>query len=128
VRGLCCLKPGVPGLSDNIRVIAITGRYLEHSRILYFHNAPVDQRTFIGSADMMRRNLYNRVEIIAPVIDFRNQTRLMRIMETDLRNTDGAWQMTPDAEYVPVEPKPGEPPFKSQNAFMVDSFGLDNTL
>ncbi|MBE0688849.1 MAG: polyphosphate kinase 1, partial [Anaerolineae bacterium] len=69
VRGLCCLRPGLPGMSENIRVRSIIGRYLEHSRIFYFQNAPVEQRVYMGSADLMRRNLYNRVEVVFPVLD-----------------------------------------------------------
>jgi polyphosphate kinase len=128
VRGLCCLTPGLPRLSENIRVICNTGRYLEHSRIFYFQNAPADQRALIGSADMMRRNLYNRVEIVTPVIDVRNQQRLMRIMATDLENTVGGWEMLPSGEYRRREPIPEEPPFSSQEQFMQDSFGLHKTL
>jgi polyphosphate kinase len=79
---------------------------------------------YIGSADLMRRNLYNRVEIVAPVIDVRNQNRLMRILLTDLSSTEGAWEMTPDNGYVPVQSRRGEAPFDSQAAFMQDSFGL----
>lgn len=128
VRGLCCLTAGIPGLSENIRVICNTGRFLEHSRIFYFQNAPADQRAFIGSADMMRRNLYNRVEIVTPVIDIRNQQRLIRLMATDLANTVGAWEMLANGEYRRRQPNPGEPAFSSQEQFMQDSFGLHQTL
>jgi polyphosphate kinase len=128
VRGLCCLRPGIAGLSDNIRVVCITGRYLEHSRIFYFQNAPADRRMYIGSADLMRRNLYNRVEIVTPVIDVRNQHRLMRILMTDLHNTDGAWEMSADAEYLQLSPESGENPLDSQSVFMQDTFGLSSTL
>lgn len=124
VRGLCCLKPGLPGLSENIRVTGITGRYLEHARVFYFQNAPSEQRMHFGSADMMRRNLYNRVEIVTPVIEVRLQQKLLRILETDLRNTHGAWEMTKDGEYIRVQPAAGEPPIDSQTIFMQDSFGL----
>lgn len=124
VRGLCCLRPGIPGLSENIRVISITGRYLEHSRILYFQNAPEDRRMYFGSADMMRRNLYNRVEIMSPVVDIRVQQKLLRILATDLANTHGAWQLMPTDEYVRITPAEGEEPLDSQAVFMRDSFGL----
>ncbi|MBK8134305.1 MAG: polyphosphate kinase 1 [Anaerolineae bacterium] len=123
VRGLCCLRPGIPGLSENIRVIGITGRYLEHSRVFYFQSAPIDKRMFIGSADMMRRNLYNRVEIVTPVTDARLQQKLLSMLETDLCNTNGAWRLTPDGEYVRVLPRDGESPVDSQTLFMHDSFG-----
>src|SRR5690606_14875857 len=80
VRGLSCLRPGVPGVSDNIRVISHIGRYLEHSRIFYFQNAPDDQRIYMGSADLMRRNLLNRVEVVFPVLDTLLQKRIMRML------------------------------------------------
>lgn len=128
VRGLCCLIPGLTGVSENIRVICTTGRYLEHSRIFYFQNAPASQRAFIGSADMMRRNLYNRVEIVTPVIDVRNQQRLQRLLATDLENTVGGWEMLSSGEYRRRDQAAGEPAFSSQEQFMQDSFGLDKTL
>ncbi|KXK53899.1 MAG: polyphosphate kinase 1 [Anaerolineae bacterium] len=125
VRGLCCLAPGLAGMSENIRVIGITGRYLEHSRVYYFQNAPADRRIYIGSADLMRRNLYNRVEIVSPVIDPRLQRRLLRILYTDLRNTAGAWLLDPSGTYHPILPPPEREPDDSQTDFMRDSFGLD---
>lgn len=125
VRGLCCLVPGLAGMSENIRVIGITGRYLEHSRVYYFQNAPRDRQIYIGSADLMRRNLYNRVEIVSPVVEPRLQRRLLRILHTDLQNTDGAWLLNPDGTYTPIVPPPGHEPFDSQKQFMIDSFGID---
>ncbi|NJL57939.1 polyphosphate kinase 1, partial [bacterium] len=93
IRGLCCLRPGIPGVSENIRVISILGRFLEHGRIYYFHNAPEGQRLYCGSADMMRRNLLNRVETVFPILDPRLHQRVLRVLATDLRSNNTAWEM-----------------------------------
>jgi polyphosphate kinase len=127
VRGLCCLRPGIEGLSDNIRVVSLTGRFLEHARVFFFQNAPESQRFYIGSADMMRRNLYNRVEVVTPVVEPRLQHRLLRILQTDLANTSGAWQLLPTGEYTRLDPADGQPPLDSQATFMQDAFGLPKT-
>lgn len=125
VRGLCCLNPGLPGISENIRVRSIVGRYLEHSRIYYFHNAAPDQRVYLGSADLMRRNLYNRVEVVFPVIDPRVQRQVLRILATSLADNHGAWELQPDGFYHRVVPG-DEPLCSSQDIFMENSFGLED--
>lgn len=125
VRGICCLRPGVPGLSDTIRVTSIVGRYLEHSRIFTFHNAPADKRVYMGSADMMRRNLYNRVEVVFPVLDERLQLSVMRALATQLADNVDAWEMQSDGGYIRRKPAAGEKPLRSQNEYMRDSFGID---
>ncbi len=118
VRGICCLLPGVPGLSDNIRVRSIVGRYLEHSRLYYFaHGALADfeldrppvtnadgrpDRFYIGSADLMPRNLDRRVEALVRVDDLENQRRLSEILVTCLDDTELAWEMQPDGHYVRI--------------------------
>ncbi len=124
VRGLCCLRPGVPDVSENIRVISIIGRFLEHSRVYYFHNAPDDRRIYCGSADLMRRNLLNRVEVVYPVLDQNIQADLLRMLRTQLIDNVGAWEMMPDAAYRRVQPQAGEPLVSSQVILMEDSFGL----
>jgi polyphosphate kinase len=126
VRGICCLRPGVPGLSENIRVRSIVGRFLEHSRIFYFQNAPPQARLYLGSADMMRRNLYNRVEVVFPVLDERLQRQVMRVLETELADNMDAWALNPDATYTRLVPGIDETPIRSQDEFMRDSFGLDS--
>ncbi|MEZ4672158.1 MAG: polyphosphate kinase 1 [Anaerolineae bacterium] len=125
VRGLSCLVPGIPGVSDNIRLISHIGRFLEHSRIFYFQNAPADKRLYMGSADLMRRNLYNRVEVVFPVLDSRLQKGVLRILATYLRDNQLAWKMLPDSTYQLIQPQPDEPLINSQAIFMDDSFGLN---
>ncbi len=124
VRGICCLRPGIPGLSENINVRSIVGRYLEHSRIFYFHNAPPDQRIYMGSADLMRRNLYNRVEVVFPVLDQRLQREILRMLETYTRDNTQAWDLGADGAYRRLQPAPGEAAFSAQEAFMVNSMGV----
>jgi polyphosphate kinase len=124
VRGLCCLAPGVPGLSENIRVVSHIGRFLEHSRVFYFHNAPPDQRLYLGSADLMRRNLYNRVEVVFPVMDSSSQQRLMYLLGTYLLDNQQAWRMHADGTYSRIQPADGEEPVNAQALFMENSFGL----
>jgi polyphosphate kinase len=125
VRGLCCLVPGLEGYSENIRVTSIVGRYLEHSRIFYFQNAPRDQQVYLGSADLMRRNLHNRVEVVFPVLDPAIQRRVLRILATSLRDNRQAWELQTDGAYKRLAPPPGEPVVNSQECFMQNSAGLD---
>ncbi len=127
VRGLCCLRPGLPGLSENIRVKSIVGRYLEHSRIYYFRNAPEQQRVYMGSADLMRRNLLNRVEVVFPVLDPRIQWRVLRILQTDLADVKNSWILRADCRYERCWDPASESAFDSHEAFMQDSFGLCET-
>jgi len=97
VRGICCLRPGVPGLSENIHVRSIVGRYLEHSRIYYFkHGAAGAPVYFIGSADLMPRNLDRRVEALVPVEDPLLQARLHEILDVNLEDDSLAWALGPD--------------------------------
>ncbi len=128
VRGICCLRPGIPGLSDRIRVISILGRFLEHSRIFYFQNAPPDQQIYLGSADLMRRNLYNRVEVVFPVLDPALQRNVLRILATSLRDNLKAWELKPDDSYQRVPRSDGDAPIDSQAQFMLDSYGLDEVV
>lgn len=123
VRGICCLRPGVPGLSENIRVRSIVGRYLEHSRVFYFHNAPPDRHIYLGSADLMRRNLHNRVEVVFPVLDHRLQRDITRMLETYTRDNTQTWELGADGGYRRLQPAPDEAPFSAQDAFMVKSLG-----
>lgn len=99
VRGICCLRPGVKGISDNIKVISIVGRFLEHSRIFYFYNGGQEE-VYIGSADWMPRNLDRRVEAITPVEDPEIAKDLQEVLGIMLCDNRQAWDLQPDGEYV----------------------------
>ena len=99
----CCLRAGVPGLSENIRVTSIIGRFLEHSRIFWFSGGredPIEGDFFIGSADWMYRNLHNRVEATTPVEDRGLRERLWEILEIELADHRQAWEMRSDGTYA----------------------------
>ena len=102
VRGICCLRPGIPGLSENITVRSVVGRYLEHSRIYRFGARGRDRTYYIGSADLMPRNLDRRVEALAPVVDPTNQFRIDELLDVLLADDTLAWELDPDGEWHPV--------------------------
>ena len=104
VRGLCCLMPGKKGLSENIRVISVVDRFLEHSRIFYFYHGG-DEKMFISSADWMGRNLDRRVELLIPIEDRECKGRLLRILNSYFNDTESATVLQSDGSYIPVEPK-----------------------
>ena len=99
VRDSCRLRPGVPGLSDNVRVISVVGRFLEHSRIYYFYNAG-EEEYYIGSADCMKRNLVSRVEVLTPVEPEGLREELRTVLDVLLEDRRSAWDMQPDGSYV----------------------------
>jgi polyphosphate kinase len=103
IRGICCLRPGVEGLSERIRVRSIVGRYLEHSRIYHFANGegPGQAAWYIGSADWMPRNLDRRVEALTPIDTPSLQQRLMEILQVNLADDTLAWTLSPDGEWTP---------------------------
>jgi polyphosphate kinase len=103
VRDTCRLRPGVPNLSENISVISVLGRFLEHSRIYYFRNGG-DEEYYIGSADLMRRNLESRVELVAPIEDAASRKELRKIFDFQLRDQRCAWDMEPDGSYIQRRP------------------------
>ncbi|HEY5023293.1 MAG TPA: polyphosphate kinase 1 [Gemmatimonadaceae bacterium] len=122
VRGICCLRPGIPGISDNIRVISIVGRFLEHSRIFYFANAG-NEELYFGSADWMPRNFDRRVEVITPVEDVSLHPRICSLLETCLADNRQAWDLGSDGTYV--QRKPGaDPVFSTHERLLVNSWGL----
>ena len=109
IRGICCLRPGVPGLSENIRVRSIVGRYLEHSRVFCFANGHGDGRAafYIGSADLMPRNLDRRVEALVPVDDRAMQSRLREILDVNLADDELAWELLSDGSWRKVANEKG---------------------
>jgi polyphosphate kinase len=117
VRDSCRIRPGLPGISETIRVVSIVGRFLEHSRIYYFRNGG-DEEYFIGSADMMQRSLENRVEVLVPVEDPLLRQDLREILDIQLQGRHGAWEMQPDGGYVRVQPREGAPVVSSQQALI----------
>ena len=114
VRGMCTLRPGVKGLSENIRVRSIIGRQLEHSRVYCFHNNGADD-TFISSADWMGRNFFRRIEVATPITTPELKERVIReSLEMALEDNTQAWLMQPDGSYVRTQPQDGEPAFGLQ--------------
>ena len=110
VRGFCCLRPGVPGMSENIRVWSVVGRFLEHSRVFHFADGqadPVDGKWYFGSADWMYRNLNDRVEAVCPAYDRSARERLCRLREILLRDRKRAWDLRPDGSYLLRTPPEG---------------------
>ena len=117
IRGICCVRPKVKGLSDRIRVISVIGRFLEHSRIFYFSNGGEEQ-VYIGSADWMPRNLDARVEVITPIEEGSLVKELKQILEIILADNRQAWDLKADGTYIQRSPKDGEPEMSSQKHFM----------
>ena len=118
VRDTCRMRAGIPGLSDTVRIISVIGRFLEHARIYYFQNGG-DEEYYIGSADLMTRNLESRVEVVAPVDDERLRQELRLILDIQLSSKKDVWEMHQDGSYAP-KPKPagGEPTRNSQETFI----------
>ena len=98
IRDSCRLRPGIPGLSENVRVVSVVGRFLEHSRVFYFRIGDREEY-FIGSADAMRRNLSDRIEVLTPVEDPGLQDRLRVFLDVQLGDRRSAWEMRPDGSY-----------------------------
>lgn len=120
IRGLCCLRPGIKGVSDNITVVSIIGRFLEHSRLYYFENGGKPS-LYAGSADIMGRNLDRRVEILFPIENPRLRDQLVdTILLTQLRDTEKAYQLQSNGTYLRISEtlEDGEEPFNSQEWFM----------
>lgn len=118
VRGICCLRPGLPGISDRIRVFALIDRFLEHSRVFWFTNGG-EEEVYLSSADWMPRNFHRRVEVMVPVLDPAVRNRLTtEILGTMLADNTKSWELQPDGRYVRVEVKDGEPLVRSQVKFM----------
>ena len=122
VRGICCLRPGIPGISDRIKVISIVGRFLEHSRIFYFGNDG-NEEIYFGSADWMPRNFDRRVEVVAPIEKKQLHPRVCALLETCLADNRQAWDLHRDGTYV--QRKPGTNPVVSTHERLLhNSWGL----
>jgi len=117
IRGICCLRPGVPGVSENIRVVSLLDKYLEHSRITYFLNDGQPE-VFLSSADWMPRNFRRRVELMFPIEDPPLRARIVdRILAVVLSDNLKVRELQSDGTYRRLKPKPGEPVIRSQNEF-----------
>ena len=129
IRGICCLRPGVPGLSENIRVRSIVGRFLEHSRLWYFANGNgTDAPAYmIGSADMMPRNLDRRIEAIVPILDPSLQARLKLQLDTLLADNVSAWQLSITGEWTRVVREPSDPIISAHSIFQTQALERAST-
>jgi polyphosphate kinase len=116
VRSISCLRPGVPGLSENIRVVSVLGRFLEHERLFAFHGA--ESHYFLGSADMMPRNLDSRVEVVVPVEDPALRGEIDLMLETSLSDNRSSFQLQRDGAWERRRPAPGEPERSAQEELM----------
>ncbi len=122
VRGICCLRPGIPGISENISVTSIVGRFLEHARIYYFHNGG-NEEVFLGSADLMPRNLDRRVETLFPVENPRIRNAIVStILPVQLQDTVKVRILKPDGSYERRESSEKNPPLNAQT-WLVDHRG-----
>ena len=117
VRDTCRLRPGLAGLTENVQVIGIVGRFLEHARIYYFHNGG-EEEYFIGSADLMKRNLESRVEVVAPVEDQNLRQELRLIIDVQLSSRKDAWEMQADGSYIERKDASGKKSLSSQETFI----------
>lgn len=122
VRGLCCLRPGIVGVSENIRVVSIVGRFLEHARIYYFRNGG-DEEVLLGSSDMMPRNLEKRVEVLFSVPDPLIKSSILRILDIHLKDNVKARRLLPDGTYEKITPQPGEEIVDSQ-VWLINNRGV----
>jgi polyphosphate kinase len=106
IRGICCLKPGIPGVSENIRVISILGKYLEHARIFYFKHA--SPQVYTSSADWMPRNLVRRVELLTPIADEEAAEKLLRMLQLQCSDNVLSHELQSDGSYIKVKSDPNK--------------------
>jgi len=121
VRGICCLKPGLEGISENIRVVSIVGRFLEHARIFAFGEGE-DERIYLGSADLMQRNLDRRVETTFPLREPRHRQKVRRLLDLQLADNVNAWELRPDGSFERLHPGDDQEPLDSQAILLEEPF------
>ncbi|MBI0384380.1 RNA degradosome polyphosphate kinase, partial [Streptomyces albiflaviniger] len=120
VRGICALRPGVPGLSENIRVRSVLGRFLEHSRVFAFGNGG-EPEVWIGSADMMHRNLDRRIEALVRVTDTGHRAALNRLLETGMSDSTSSWHLGPDGEWTRHATDADGQPLRNVQEMLIDA-------
>jgi polyphosphate kinase len=131
VRGFCCLKPKIKNLSENIRVISVIGRFLEHSRIFYFSGGeknPIKGEFWIGSADWMHRNLHNRVELICPIHDSKIKEKIWDYLEVLSLDNRRAWDLESDGTYIQRKPQKEDQEMGSQDVMMAKTIAKEKNL
>jgi polyphosphate kinase len=121
IRGICCLKPGLEGISENIRVVSLVGRFLEHARIYAFGDGE-DEKIYLGSADLMQRNLDRRVEKLFPLREKRHREKVRRLLDLQLSDTVNAWELNADDTYARIRPQGGEKLLDSQALLLEEPF------
>jgi polyphosphate kinase len=117
VRAICALRPGIPRLSEGIAVRSILGRFLEHSRVFHFRNGG-DDEVYLGSADLMHRNLDRRVETLIRVDDESARFRLMGLLDLAMRANEGVWTLAPNGSWTRMQVPPGQVPIDMQRELM----------
>lgn len=117
VRGMCCLRPGLPGISDNIRVRSVVGRFLEHSRVYYFY-ADGEEKLYLASADWMERNMFRRVEVCFPILERGMKKRIISELDLFIQDNTGAWELLPDGSWLQCQPQAGEDALSAQRTLL----------
>jgi polyphosphate kinase len=121
IRGICCLRPGLEGISENIRVVSLVGRFLEHARVFAFGQGE-EEEIYLGSADLMQRNFDRRVEQLFPLREKRHREKIRRLLELQLADTANAWELKPDGSFERLHSKEGEEPLDSQAVLLEEGF------
>ena len=121
IRGICCLRPGLEGISENIRVVSLVGRFLEHARAFAFGEGK-DEKIYLGSADLMQRNLDRRVEQLFPLREVSHRQKVRRLFDLQLSDTVNAWELNADGTYTRIGPQEGEEPLDSQALLLEEPF------
>ena len=121
IRGICCLRPGLKDISENIRVVSVVGRFLEHARIFAFGEGE-DEKIYLSSADLMQRNLDRRVETTFPLREEHHRRKVRRLLDLQLSDNANGWELKPDGSFEQLQPKSGEDLVDSQAILLEDPF------